>query len=133
MVGVRWRSPAGSRVTIVHNWNNSAERAILRRINACLRLSFATVIDYHRSDHRDHFHCDTNRGRGRVAKGASNIVFVQEALNVALGAGLQEDGAYGGATARALQTFSGRSATDLANTAVFNSVIDDLFARIARG
>jgi hypothetical protein len=40
LVGVRWAN-SGGRETIMHNWN-TAEREVLRRINACLRLSFAT-------------------------------------------------------------------------------------------
>ena len=68
IVGVRWPSMGGPasrlRETVVHNYADPAERALLIRINACLRLSFATVIDYHRADHRDHFHCDMHRGAG---------------------------------------------------------------------
>src|SRR5262249_17537472 len=54
VTGVQWQGtpPGGSPVTetIVHNWTNAGQRDLLRRINACLRLSFQTVIDYHRSD-----------------------------------------------------------------------------------
>ena len=34
----------------------------------------------HRPDHRDHFHCDTNQGRGRITRGLATLRFVQEAL-----------------------------------------------------
>lgn len=133
ITGIRWRSPQGTRETIVHNYNDPAERAILRRINACLRFSFATVIDYHRSDHRDHFHCDMNRGKGRSAKGMTTIYFVQEALNTLLGAGLVEDGDIGPKTLDALGRFSGKSITELGDSNVFNSVLNELFSRMARG
>jgi hypothetical protein len=104
----------------------------LRRINGCLRLSFATVIDYHRADHRDHFHCDMNRGHGRTPKGPTTIVFVQEALNTILGVGLAETGRLDPATYQALARFSGRSVAELQNTAVFNQVITDLFTRMTQ-
>jgi peptidoglycan hydrolase-like protein with peptidoglycan-binding domain len=137
IVGLRWSAVGGpaSRLaeTIVHNYQDGGERALLRRINACLRLSFATVIDYHRSDHRDHFHCDMNRGRPRSAKGGSTVVFVQEALNVLLRRNLAEDGKFGGATLQALSDFSGRSSTELKSDGVLNQVYDDLFTRVARG
>lgn len=132
IVGIRWKSPAGARETIVHNYKNPSERALLRKINACLRLSFITVIDYHRSDHRDHFHCDMNRGGARNPKGKTTLVFVQEALNTLISAKLTEDGTWGPNTARALSTFSGRSASDLNNSGILNQVENDLFTRAAR-
>ena len=47
----------------MHSWRDTAEQApLLVRINAALRLSFATVLDYTLSDHRDHFHVDTHNG-----------------------------------------------------------------------
>lgn len=132
VAGVRWQSPIGIRQTLVHNYANPGERAILRRINACLRLSFATVIDYHRKDHRDHFHCDTNRGRGRSAKGREMVVFIKEALNIVMGLGLSETPAYDAATDKGLRDFSGRTSADLSNSVIFNKVLDDLFTRVAR-
>jgi hypothetical protein len=71
--GVRWQPPGGRsrgpgdppgrlRETIVHNFGDPGELGLLRRIDACLRLSFPNVIDYHRRDHRDHFHCDLSTG-----------------------------------------------------------------------
>jgi hypothetical protein len=104
IVGVRWAPGAtvGSRLreTIIHNLCDPTERALLARINACLRLSFATVIDYHRSDHRNHFHVDTNQGRGSNPRGSTTIIFVQEALANVLGRSLPRDGKIGGATTR---------------------------------
>ncbi|MGH8500408.1 MAG: extensin family protein, partial [Methylococcales bacterium] len=123
VVGVRWRSPSGSRETIVHNYQDPAERAILRRINACLRLSFSTVIDYHRSDHRDHFHCDMNRGRGRVLSGRSTVAFVQEALNL-IGGHQMQGGKLDNATKQALSAFSGRGVQELADNTTYSSVLD---------
>ncbi|MGH9845907.1 MAG: penicillin-insensitive murein endopeptidase [Blastocatellia bacterium] len=133
IVGIRWRRANRTGETIVHNYSNAAERALLRRINACLRLSFATVIDYHRSDHRDHFHCDMNRGGGRNPRGKTTVPFVQEALNTVLGRSLPESGALDAATMRALGDFSGRSAAELQDTATLNRVLDELFTRVARG
>jgi peptidoglycan hydrolase-like protein with peptidoglycan-binding domain len=132
IAGIRWRAATGTRETIVHNFSNAPERALLRRINACLRLSFATVIDYHRSDHRDHFHCDMNRGGGRNPRGKTTVPFVQEALNTVLGLSLSESGALDAATMQALSDFSGRSAAELQDTAVLNRVLDELFTSVAR-
>jgi hypothetical protein len=133
VVGLRWRSPQGARETLVHNYATPAERAILRRINAGLRLSFSTVIDYHNSGHRDHFHCDMNRGRGRILRGATTVAFVQEALNLVAGQHLRESGRLDRPTKQALSKFSGRSVQELANNAIYSHVLDDLFTRVARG
>jgi len=133
IVGVRWKTAGGRRETIVHNYANTGERQILRRMNGCLRLSFATVIDYHRADHRDHFHCDMNRGQGRNPAGSTTVVFTQEALNMVLGGGLQETGKLDSATHQALARFSGRTVAELQNKAVLNRVMNDLFARTAQG
>jgi hypothetical protein len=137
VVGVRWQGVGGPasrlRETIVHNYADPAERALLRRINACLRLSFATVIDYHAADHRDHFHCDTNRGRGRRPRGATTTVFTQEALSHVLGRPIAQTGRIDAATERALSEFSGRAAGELRDDRVLNQVLTDLYARIAAG
>jgi hypothetical protein len=136
IAGVRWQQPsaAPSRTpeTIMHNWRDPEQRQALRRINACLRLSFATVIDYHNADHRDHFHADTNRGRGRIIRGKSTIVFVQEALGQVLGRPVPSTGRLDAATLQALREFLGLPAgaplpRDLGQA--FNV----LFIRIARG
>jgi len=71
IVGVYWKDPAAVKstlsVTVAHSWADSGDQGrLLQRINGALRASFATVFDYARSDHRDHFHCDTNRDRGRI-------------------------------------------------------------------
>lgn len=131
VVGIRWRSQNGSRETLVHNYQNPAERAILRRINACLRLSFPTVIDYHRPRHHDHFHCDMNRGRGRILRGAATVVFVQEALNKLSGQQLRITGKLDRPTLQALSALSGRNASELARPDVLGQVFDGLFERIA--
>lgn len=133
VVGLRWRSPSGSKETLVHNYATPAEREILRRINACLRLSFSTVIDYHHSGHRDHFHCDLNRGRGRILRGASTVAFVQEALNLVGGQQLRENGRLDTPTRQALSKFSSRSVQELANNTTYSRVLDELFTRVARG
>lgn len=129
LVGVRWAA-AGGRETIVHNWN-TAERPLLRRINACLRLSFATVIDYHRSDHRDHFHCDTNRGQGRNVRAPDTLRFTQEALSLVLSRKVPITGRFDGATQRALVDFAGGTTAALSNAAQLNQILDQLFNRIA--
>ena len=128
LVGVRW---AGGRETIVHNWRNPAERALLRRINACLRLSFATVIDYHRSDHRDHFHCDTNRGNPRGTRRTDTLRFTQEALSLVLGRAVPVTGKFDQPTQRALIEFGRTNADALKNSAQLNKILDRLFTTIA--
>ena len=136
VVGVRWAAgtlPGRLRETIVHNFRDPAERAVLRRINALLRLAFATVLDYHRHDHRDHFHCDTNRGRGRSTLGRSTIAFVQESLNVVAGRRLTEHGRFDGPTRQALVDFSGGHSAILPDPSALNRAIDTVFRRIAAG
>lgn len=128
LVGVRW---AGGRETIVHNWRNPAERALLRRINACLRLSFATVIDYHRSDHRDHFHCDMNRGHPRGTRRKDTLRFTQEALGLVLGRTVPVTGKFDQPTQRALTEFGGTNADALKNSAQLNQILDRLFTKVA--
>lgn len=128
LVGVRW---AGGRETIVHNWKNPAERALLRRINACLRLSFATVIDYHRADHRDHFHCDMNRGNSRNTRRTDTLRFTQEALSLVLGRAVPVTGKFDQPTQRALTEFGGTNADALKNSAQLNQILDRLFNTVA--
>jgi Uncharacterized protein conserved in bacteria len=137
IVGLRWPAVGGpaSKLseTIVHNYQDAGERTLLRRTNACLRLSFATVIDYHRPDHRDHFHCDMNRGRGRPVKGQTTVSFVQESLNVVFGRNLSENGRLERETVQALSDFSGHGTAELRNESLLNQVYDDLFTRVAHG
>ncbi len=130
LVGVRW---TGGGETIAHNWN-TAERALLRRINACLRLSFPTVIDYHRADHRDHFHCDMNRGNSRNTRNIrrpDTLRFTQEALSLVLGRTVPVTGKLDAATQRALIEFGGTNADALGNSAQLNEILDRLFTIVA--
>jgi outer membrane protein OmpA-like peptidoglycan-associated protein len=143
VAGVRWAKAGGptSRVreTIMQNWNttvDAGQKLLLRRINACLRLSFNTVIDYHRSDHRDHFHCDTNKNAGSVrAMGSSTTTphFTQEALTLLLKRNVPVTGKWDQATMRALQDFSGVPAATLKDRQQLNQVLDQLFTRVAAG
>jgi hypothetical protein len=144
VAGVRWASsggpPSATRETVVQNWNNARDpnqRALLRRINACLRLSFNTVIDYHRTDHRDHFHCDTNIRAGSVralGKSTTTPHFVQESLTLVLGRAIAETGNWDDTTWNGLQEFSGVSATVLKQDHNrLNAVLDQLFTRVASG
>lgn len=138
VVGVRWPPVGGPasrfRETIVHNFRDPGERALLRRLNACLRLSFNTVIDYHRKDHQDHFHCDMNRKRVReVTIGQSTFRFVQEALSLVLGREVPNTGALDGMTKQALGEFSGLGNTAWADAQRLRRVLDQLFVRVAGG
>lgn len=136
VAGVRWTSggPASRvRETIVHNWNDPAQRVLLRRLNACLRLSFATVIDYHRSDHRDHFHCDTNQGRGRMTRGLATLRFVQEALGAVLGRTVPINGKLDEATRKALLDYSKKGPDIFKSDRSLDRVFDQLFREVASG
>lgn len=128
LVGVRWAS-SGGRETIVHNWNSS-ERPWLRRINACLRLSFATVLDYYVKGHQDHFHCDTP-GRARNPRAPTTLKFAQEALSVVLGRTVPSSGRFDAATQTALIEFAGGTRETLNNSTQLNEILDRLFTRIA--
>jgi hypothetical protein len=99
IVGVRWSAVGGPasrlRETIVHNYTDPAERTLLRRINACLRLHFDTVLDYnYNTAHQNHFHCDTNRGNDPLdrPRGVSTSLFTQEALSHVLGSPIEKTG-----------------------------------------
>ena len=140
IAGVRWPPVGGPasrlRETIVHNWLDTDQRMLLGRINACLRLSFNTVIDYHRSDHRDHFHCDTNATGGSArAMGRSTTTpqFVQEALTHVLGRRIPETGQWDNVTMRGLQDFSGVSVERLKDKRQLNEVLNQLFTQVASG
>lgn len=138
IAGIRFAVSSGlansPRETIVHNFADPAQRARLRRIDACLRLSFATVIDYSfNKAHQDHFHCDTNRGRGRRPRGSSTMVFTQEALNHVLGTNIPQTGKFDAATQRALMQFSGVTAAGLKDDRILNQILDGLFTRVAAG
>jgi hypothetical protein len=135
IVGVRWPPMGGPasrlRETVVHNYADPAERALLIRINACLRLSFATVIDYHRADHRDHFHCDMNRGNSRNPRRPETLRFTQEALSIVLGRTVPVTGKLDAATQHALIEFGGTNADTLRNSAQLNEILDRLFTIVA--
>jgi hypothetical protein len=137
IVGLRWSAVGGPATRlpemIVHNFRDAGERALLRRTNACLRMSFATVIDYHDPRHHDHFHCDTNQGRSRRPRGRSTVAFVQEGLNAVLGIRLPENGKLDRETLQALSNFSGRGMANLKDESTLNQIYDQLFARVARG
>ena len=68
IIGVKWADPkaVGSNkpTTVIHDWQDANQAALLIRINAALRLVFRNVYDWSREDHRDHFHCDMNRSGG---------------------------------------------------------------------
>jgi hypothetical protein len=65
---------------LVANYKHAPDRKVLHRANGCLRLAFANVLDYHDKRHWDHFHCDTNLGRGRTLSLA--WPFVRESLGL---------------------------------------------------
>ena len=134
IVGVRWAAMGGPasrlRETIVHNFGDPEQRTLLRRINACLRLPFKIVIDYHRTDHQDHFHCDMNRGGERPARGATTLVFVQEALSLVLGRRIPSTGRLDAATQQGLREFSG--GTDVVTDGPqLQQTLNRLFTRLA--
>jgi len=136
IVGVRWAAVGGPasrlRETIVHNFRDPEQRTLLRRINACLRLPFRIVIDYQRPDHQDHFHCDMNRGGERPARGATTLVFVQEALSVVLGRRIPSTGRLDAATQQGLREFAG-GADVVADGRQLQETLDRLFTRVATG
>jgi hypothetical protein len=137
IVGVRWPPVGGPaskvRETIVYNWQDREQLALLRRLNACLRLSFPTVIDYHRPDHRDHFHCDMNRGQGATPRQRSTLLFVQEALSVTLRRSIPRTGKLDRATVQALEQFSGRALGARPDMTQLIQVERTLFERFAAG
>jgi hypothetical protein len=136
VVGVRWPPVGGPasrfRETIVHNFLDPEQRALLRRLDACLRLSFATVIDYHRADHRDHFHCDMNRGRGRTF-GPTTLRFTQEALGLVLGRTVPITGNLDAATKQALKEFARAGDAVWSDRSQLARTLDQLFTRVAMG
>ncbi len=128
--GVRLAAPLG-RESLAINFTDSGERPLIRRINACLRLAFPTVLDYnYNSAHHNHFHCDFTGGV-RAPKSRSTVLFVQEALSFVLGRSIAVDGSYGSQTEQALRDF-GASAAELASTEGLNAVYDRLFRKIAK-
>jgi hypothetical protein len=71
---------ASGEEVLVANYKHAADRRILHRTNACLRLAFANVLDYHDKRHWNHFHCDTNLGGARTLSLA--WPFVRESLGL---------------------------------------------------
>jgi hypothetical protein len=135
IAGVRWRTPgpAGARVreTLVHNFRDPAERQLLRRIGACLRVVFPAVLDYnYNAAHHDHFHCDLNRGRGR-ALGSATAVAVQEAL-AALGQPVPPSRRFDPPTMAAFGAIVGAQPAALAGPHL-NAALDRFFQIVARG
>jgi hypothetical protein len=94
-----------------------------------------TAIDYNfNAGHRDHFHCDTNRGdRDRRPRGVTTTFFTQEALSHVLGKPITLTGRFDAATERGLSEFSGRAAGEFRDDRVLNQVLTDLYTRIATG
>lgn len=119
--GVRF--VGGREVLEANSECDAADRALLHRINACLRLSFATVFDYHdRKRHKDHFHCDTNQNRGRNF--GPGWAFVRESL------GLAPKGGFNKACANALRQFAG-SADAVKDAPTLSRTLSQLFQREA--
>jgi hypothetical protein len=142
IVGVRWPAATGSSSwlsdTIIHNFNTGDEREmrLVRRINACLRLSFATVLDYNYKPrpHLDHFHCDlrNSRRRDRRPRRPDTLYFVQEALTLMRGRPVPTTGKWDPLTERGLMEFSGASQESLRKEdSLLNRILDDLFTRVA--
>lgn len=124
----------GGREILAANSECVAEdRKALHRINACLRLSFANVFDYHDRlplpTHWNHFHCDTNMGGERalaakpVARNYHRWGFIRESL------GLQWKGGFDKTCAAALRAFAGENADNNANA--LRTTLGKLFIREA--
>ena len=84
--GIRWGSAGPSSTLgytlLLNRQRDPADAVLLRRINACLRLGFPRVLDYHfNRAHEDHFHCDLNQG-GQMSLGFATWGFVQEVLGL---------------------------------------------------
>lgn len=128
--------PAGAvgQHVLIHNFASAAHIGLIRRMNAALRLVFPQVLDYHLSDHRDHFHVDMNQGRGFAIRSKSTIRFVQEVLN-SLGSSLRISGVLDAPTQTALRTAAGLPSTiDLArNNNALRAAEQALFQLVASG
>ena len=102
---------------------DAADRQLLHRINACLRLSFATVFDYHdRVRHKNHFHCDTNLNKGRNF--GPGWGYVRESLGFAPKGGFTKE------VANALRAFSGNP-NAAKDEITLSRTLGDLFKREA--
>lgn len=79
------------------------DRSLYFGIECILRRHFGTVLSYlYNKAHHDHFHVDDGSPVSFNSNSDSRVKFVQGALNVFWGAGLQVDGRYGPQTARAI-------------------------------
>lgn len=95
----------GGREVLARNSGDPSDRKLLHRVNACLRLSFATVLDYHDlKRHKDHFHCDTNIQNRGERRWSVAWPFVRESL------GLPTHGKFDKPLANALRQFAGADA-----------------------
>src|SRR5215213_1347675 len=114
----------GGREVLVANSGDAADRRLLHRVNACLRLSFATVLDYHDpTRHWDHFHCDTNILNGGERRWDVAWPFVRESL------GLSPKGGWDKPTANSLRQFAGVDAVK--DKPTLNRTLSKLFMREA--
>jgi hypothetical protein len=137
IVGVRWQPPSGRprgpgdppgrlHETVVYNFGDSGELALLRRIDACLRLSFPNVIDYNRKDHRDHFHCDLSTSPDSQR---NTMRFTQEILRFMRNRPVAITGELDGPTQTALQESFGWNR----DPGTLRSVLELLFTGVASG
>jgi hypothetical protein len=132
IAGVRWQGGALGTLpeTVIHNFkfSDTAEKKLIRRIDACLRLSFAVVLDYnYNTDHENHYHCDTNRGGLRSPSGKSTLKFLQDVF------GLPKSGTLDAATQQRLLEMTGSTSDVFKNTTRFNQMLDVVFTNIAAG
>jgi hypothetical protein len=107
---------------LVANYKFPNDLTVLHRANACLRLSFATVLDYYEKRHWNHFHVDTNRGGGRALSVA--WPFVRKSV------GLPPHGRFDKPLANALRQFAG-SADAVKDRNTLNQTLSRLFMREA--
>ena len=101
------RLVGGREVLVANATCVPADRAILHRANACLRLSFSRVLDYHHiipfpyecgtktpKFHWNHIHCDTNQGKPlRWYTNPRNVNwrYVRESLGLKITGGLDQE------------------------------------------
>jgi len=114
----------GGQEVLVANSGDAADRKLLHRANACLRLSFATVLDYHDPKrHWNHFHCDTNILHGGERRWDVAWAYVRESL------GLSPKGGWGQQLANSLRQFAGADAVK--DKPTLNRTLSKLFIREA--
>lgn len=111
---VRWRN-AACRPNRGHHASDSL--ALRRRyvaVDALARRWFKYVLDgEYNASHRDHMHFDTGGGAIVFNSGyRSDVVFIQKAANVMIGARLTIDGEYGPLTNDALRRMKRRTEID---------------------